>query len=103
MVKNKNKPLFAFAIIIIVVIVIIISSSVFSFIRYRKRYERFLEDLGLNTIVSFETSLRVGLQGVSVWNDRKLHKIISQTCEKNKIKIQSFSIVFPSLRVYEVS
>ena len=101
MAKNNKKSLFAFAIVISVFIIIILSYSVFDFKRIRMQMETERLNTGLNIIAYFEASLKIGLRGKSVWNDRKLKQLIQATCEKTPIK--SFAFVYPSLRVYEAS
>ena len=99
--KNNKKSLFAFAIVISVFIIIILSYSVFDFKRIRKQMEKERLNTGLNIIAYFEATLKIGLKGKSVWNDRKLSKLIQETCRKTPIK--SFAFVYPSLRIYEAS
>ncbi len=100
--KKNRKSLFAFAIVILVFIVVIILSYSFSnFKRLRAQMETERLNTGLNIIAYFEASLKIGLQGKNVWNDRKLAQLIQETCRRTPIK--SFAFVYPSLRVHEAS
>ncbi len=99
--KKNKKSLFAFAIVISVVIVIYIANSVNDFRQFRAHRKLELLNSGLNIISLFEASLRIGLQGKSTWNDRKLEQLIQVTCKKTPIS--SFSFVFPNFNIYQVS
>jgi len=99
--KHKNKTLFVFAALIIITFIFIIGKSTFSFMWNYARLEKNLEEIGLGNIAIFESSLKAGLRGLRVWNDRRIYELITQTCRKNPILLQSFSIIYPSSRVYQ--